>query len=408
MSPTSLISSSADEAMRAALAAREASLLASLAKTGATVDAAERGAHGVLRCDPPHPTPDWAESTEPLLRKRAAHRIEEWAAADGGGRVTLSSALVLPPHAELAGTPCSCRREAWMVQASTRTRRVQVVAALLSGLPPDGRTRQLIDVTWLDAVPLGAAALDGRGGGMQQGLPRLTALFASIAPPAERYDRDALALAMGALELPAADYAHLRAQPMLQPDVGECAQLTSTLAALGLQVCTWAQLDEPLGTAEVSLEALRLVRRAGPPEGTARADLAVRLQARLGHYLAMACVGQVELGPNPNPNPDPNPKYPAMACVGQVELGQRRWLTAADAAMRTSGGHQPTEGTGLGATVDPPATSVLEVLVRIWRHARADDARRNGVVQMLEWLGSVGQGDLMGERSWVRWVRGHG
>ena len=383
MSPTSLISSSADEAMRAALAAREASLLASLAKTGATVDAAERGAHGVLRCDPPHPTPDWAESTEPLLRKRAAHRIEEWAAADGGGRVTLSSALVLPPHAELAGTPCSCRREAWMVQASTRTRRVQVVAALLSGLPPDGRTRQLIDVTWLDAVPLGAAALDGRGGGMQQGLPRLTALFASIAPPAERYDRDALALAMGALELPAADYAHLRAQPMLQPDVGECAQLTSTLAALGLQVCTWAQLDEPLGTAEVSLEALRLVRRAGPPEGTARADLAVRLQARLGHYLA-------------------------MACVGQVELGQRRWLTAADAAMRTSGGHQPTEGTGLGATVDPPATSVLEVLVRIWRHARADDARRNGVVQMLEWLGSVGQGDLMGERSWVRWVRGHG
>ena len=133
----------ADGAMRVALRNREAELIADLAKVGAAVDEVEHNAHAVLRCDPPCPSEDVLPAViDALLCDRATRRAEEW----GVWRVTLSQAAVL----QAGDLSCTCRRQAWIVQGYTSSRRLQVIAVRLSALPPDGRACQLLDISWLD------------------------------------------------------------------------------------------------------------------------------------------------------------------------------------------------------------------------------------------------------------------
>jgi hypothetical protein len=330
------------------LAAREAELLKALAAVGSEVEQLERGAHGVLRCDPPEATGASGTITRDALRERASNRVAEWASILGAGRVTVSAPLVLPPTSagELTSA-CTCRREAWVVQMLTPARRIQVVAACLSALPPDGRRRQLLDATWLDEV--------GGSDGPKQGLARLTAFYAAIAPPLETYEPEALGAEMATLELPPADYVHLRTQRLLAPNVGACVALERCLACLGAEVSAWAALGQPLAPLnDGMLGTFQLVRSSQPPQGTsgrARADLVVRFWERLEVYLG-------------------------SAILGHAELGTRSWLAAADAHLRRDDAEEHTAS----------ATTPLELLLSIAQHPSADVTRRARVAQLLAWL----------------------
>ena len=338
-------STTADQAAEslAIMRAREAGLLAQLSALSVEIEGAEAGAHGVVRCDPPRASTDdddvgGDDAIRKLLRERAQARAGEWAAALGGGRVSLSQAFPLPPSAGSsssssaattgAGPACEARRVAWAVQLYTRERRLQVAAIRLSGLPPDGSRSQLVDATWLDA--------EGGSDGVHHGLPRLAALATSIDGPMECYDLDALGDALRRLELPPKDYAHLCRQPLMRNGAGECAALSRVLAAIGAEVCAWARLDEPLPPRDGAADALhlamlepppppRLLPPPPPPGGRraqseaadddplaappARADLAVRWWSRLHCYVG-------------------------VAMLGHVELGMRKWLDAANANLR--------------------------------------------------------------------------
>ena len=151
---------------------REAHLVSQLHVMAAAVDSAEEAAHGVLRVDPPAEAADGPEDHLPALRARAHSRVEEWAALYGGGRITLSQALSLPPSNPIGRPACECRREGWVVQLYAEPRRVQVAAVRLSALPPDGKACQLLDCTWLDA--------SGASDGVHHGLPRLLAFVTYV------------------------------------------------------------------------------------------------------------------------------------------------------------------------------------------------------------------------------------
>ena len=360
---------------RYALLSREAEVLSKLQALGDEVDELEQHAHGILRVDPPSPTHQTRTAlvTVDILRDRAVRRVEEWAALLGGGRVTLSQPLVLPAQSlsNAGRPPCECRREAWVVQLQAPARRVQVVAARFSALPPDGRNSQLLDVTWLDDaadLPCRAAA-DGEA----TGVPRLAALFSSVTAPAEKYEAEALAAAMLALDLPPADYAHLCTQPLLFPSVGACEPLTRCLESLGDDICAWCRLEEPLPPAAPDglLDALRRARtpaveqpeQVGRPDQVcrARADLAVRHWERMDIYLA-------------------------SALLGAAELGQRRWLATAAASLRARGAEG---GEAPPATSLAPPSTPLALLLALVKDPRADAVRRQRVRQVLEWLGAA-------------------
>ena len=178
------------------LRARETALMQSLATRANQLDQIEDAAHGVLRADPPAVSDDTSDVPEAVmarLRQRAELRAAEWSAALGSGRVTMSAPLPIVPSAVDSDVPlCACRREAWVVQLQTRVRRVNVAAACLSALPPDGTTRRFIDVTWLDHAS-GVRDEEGTAGAPgSSGIPRLTALLASVSAPAEAYEMKSL------------------------------------------------------------------------------------------------------------------------------------------------------------------------------------------------------------------------
>ena len=332
------------------------------------IDELEARAHGVLRVDQPRPTDELckASTATEALRERAVRRAEEWAAAFGGGHVTLSQPFSEPPPSHrpaIASSHCSCRREAWLVQLELPLRRLQVVAARFSALPPDGRNSQLLDITWLGE----AFSSDAGGAEGGAGMSPLVALYSALSPPAENYQQSALAAAMSALDVPPADFAHLRRQPLLFPAVGACEPLTRCLDALGEDLCAWCRLEEPLAplAADGIVDALRRARTpAVEPPGLAtgaRADLAVRHWERLDLYVA-------------------------SAVVGSADLGQQQWLATAAANLRARGadGGEPVAATASLAPATP-----LALLLALARDPRADGQRRERLRQLFEWLSAA-------------------
>jgi hypothetical protein len=345
-----------DEEALALAHARESSLMEQLKSTGGAVVRHEEGAHGVLRCDDVVLSTDSAVQVS-LLRDRALSRAQEWAAAFGGGHTTLSQLLVPRPAAV---TACDCRREAWVVQLYARTRRLQVAACRVSGLPPEGKGSRMLDVTWLDE-----AGADG----VQHGLPRLEAFLAAVAPEPSEYDADATRDALQRLELPPLDYLHLLSQPLFRGS--DCAGLGRVLAAVGAELCAWARLGEALAPADGAIDALRLARQqpprrrptkrigsghhhssqGAPPQHSTRADLAVRWWGRLDLYVG-------------------------CALLGHAELGLRSWLAAANATLRA----YPAEDG------QPDAQTPLLLVLRLRRHPHADEERKWRATRLLEWL----------------------
>ena len=368
------------------LRAREAGLQAHLAAANYAVEEAEAAAHGVVRCDPPTNAVDrTTEDVLTSLRARAHLRVGEWAAALGGGRVTLSQAFPVPPGSLPTPGACACRREAYAVQLYTRERRLQVAALRLSGLPPEGRREQWVDVTWLDAK--------GGSDGVHHGLPRLAALAGSVQVRAEDYDLDALQQSLRCLETPPLDYVHLRTQPLLQGGRGECLQLSRVLAAIGAELCAWARLDEPLPPNDGAADALHFAlleppaaappatdQAATTPAGgdtidrltapAVRADLAVRWWARLHLYVG-------------------------SAMLGQASLGHQRWLDSANAILRAYRGgfidQSSSNGAATGGPAElvdlhPDAPNAIVFALRIQRHPQADAERQRRAQQLLDTL----------------------
>ena len=354
-----------DGRMLAALRQKEEELLRELAVVGASIDAAEEDAHGVVRCDPRQPATDDPADTVAALKARAHARVEEWAAVLGGGRVTLSQALTLPKQTAAAGgglPECECRREVWVVQLYAKTRRVQVAAARLSCLPPDGSTCQFIDVTWLDAV--------GGTDGVHHGLPRLAALLASVGTDGDEYDVAALSEAVARLSLPPLEHAHLASQPLLRANGDPCAALSRLMAGVGAEMAAWARLEEPLPSVDGAIEAIHFARLQPPTSSGARADLAMKWWARLDVYLVSAMLA------------------PQTQTTNQqtADLGLRVWLANANASLRAHAAPaaaaeaEMDQRTGAPAKPRPPplpdATTPLLLVLRIHRHAHADDERR--------------------------------
>ena len=378
-----LLESETEKALRL-LKAREAGLFAQLSASSIAVERAEANCHGVLRCDPPTISEDMSEVA--LLRSRAHARVGEWAAALGGGRVTLSQAFPLPASSATTNA-CDCRREAHAVQLYAQERRLQVAAIRLSGLPPDGRRCQIVDVTWLDAI--------GGSDGVHHGLPRLAALAGAV-HAVEIYDVEALSATLRRLELPPLDYVHLRTQPLLHGGRGECLSLSRVIAAVGAELVAWARLDEPLPPNDGAADALHF-GMLNPPayEGhggsgggggggggtsadadadlsaqAARADLAVRWWSRLHLFLG-------------------------SAMLGHAELGMRRWLDSANTSMRTYrdsfiDGSEQRKGALQNAAnaadllLDAPNAVVLALRIR--HHPRANDERKVRAARLVDAL----------------------
>ena len=371
------LESGTEKALRL-LKAREAGLVAQLSAISIVVQQAEANAHGVLRCDPPTSSEDTSDGVMAVLRARAHARVGEWAAALGGGRVTLSQAFPLPASSA-ATNACDCRREAHAVQLYAQERRLQVAAIRLSGLPPDGRRCQIVDVTWLDAV--------GGSDGVHHGLPRLAALAGAVHAPIETYNLDTLCTTLCRLEVPPLDYVHLRTQPLLHGGMGECLGLSRVLAAVGAELVAWARLDEPLPPNDGAADALHF-GMLNPPayEGhgggssadvdaalsapAARADLAVRWWQRLHLYLG-------------------------SAMLGHAELGMRRWLDSANSSMRAYRGSIIDESeqrkgglkdAAAAADLLLDAPNAVVLALRIQHHPRANDERKVRAARLIEAL----------------------
>ena len=194
------------------LTEREEALVASLREATAAVDALEElKPHGVVRIDPEKPVDDhriWNVATE--LQARAEARAKEWIEALGGGAVAASAPATAGVGAQAVDDgQCSCRRDAWVTIVRTARRPVQVVAALLSVLPPCGSGCRLADVSWLEAPAEGG----GGGGGDPMGTAALQ-LLRSL-QPTEPYDFGACATRLATLSLPVPCHAHLSAQPLM-------------------------------------------------------------------------------------------------------------------------------------------------------------------------------------------------
>ena len=108
-------------ATRSALASlreRESALQAELDAVSADIDASEKGAHAVLRVDPPIRDEALVWAPLPTLQRRAEARAAEGRVALGGGRVVRSAAWTPPPSGLRASAGCEPRLDGWLVEVA--------------------------------------------------------------------------------------------------------------------------------------------------------------------------------------------------------------------------------------------------------------------------------------------------
>jgi len=341
-------------ATRSALASlreRESALQSELDAVSADIDASEKGAHAVLRVDPPIRDEALVWAPLPTLQRRAEARAAEWRAAIGGGRVVRSAAWTPPPSGLRASAGCEPRLDGWLVEVETPARNLSVAAACASALPPDGRATRLLDATWLEAAggAAAAAAADAAAedASAAAGLARtLHGAFLDL-ENGGAYDAAATRRALAMLAVPAPAFAHLCRQPLIQRELmgtAACAELSNVLKALGDECCAWCL---PMAaSADGIVGALGRLRMQPPAELHGKLEGMAAWWARLDLYLA------------------------AAAC-GLLQAGQEKWLARAQESV--SGGNGG-------------ATSVVALLRQIVGHPKSDAGRRLGAGWLLQHL----------------------
>ena len=340
-------------ATRSALASlreRESALQPELDAVSADIDASEKGAHAVLRVDPPIRDEALVWAPLPTLQRRAEARAAEWRARAGRrarralGGVDAASERVAR---ERGREP---RLDGWLVEVETPARNLSVAAACATALPPDGRATRLLDATWLEAAGgAAAAAADAAAedASAAAGLARtLHGAFLDL-ENGGAYDAAATRRALAMLAVPAPAFAHLCRQPLIQRELmgtAACAELSNVLKALGDECCAWCL---PMAaSADGIVGALGRLRMQPPAELHGKLEGMAAWWARLDLYLA------------------------AAAC-GLLQAGQEKWLARAQESV--SGGNGG-------------ATSVVALLRQIVGHPKSDAGRRLGAGWLLQHL----------------------
>ena len=359
------------------LTEREAELVAALQRAMAAVDeVVECEPFSVVRIDPEKRVDDVRlENVAAEIQARAEARAQEWMDALGGGTVLTSAAASSAANVQVVAgtaataadpaTPCTVRRDAWVTVVRTAHRPVQVVAAMLSVLPPDGATCRLCDVSWLepslgDAAPprepsLRHARADDAWRG-REGLQLLRSLR-----PAEPYRFDACAAQLAALALPVPCAVHLRAQPLMR---GQAlgGGLEACVQALGGELIRWAALREPLPARDGAFDALQRLRMSPPPPIAGRLEPVSAWWERCALYLC-------------------------AAFCDTLDAGQSPWIARAQAALSASvaaSAERVPGAAGLGL----PSLSGLGLLASIGAAATAlgDEVRCMRVDRLLQYL----------------------
>ena len=359
------------------LTEREAELVAALQRAMAAVDeVVECEPFSVVRIDPEKRVDDVRlENVAAEIQARAEARAQEWMDALGGGTVLTSAAASSAANVQVVAgtaataadpaTPCTVRRDAWVTVVRTAHRPVQVVAAMLSVLPPDGATCRLCDVSWLepslgDAAPprepsLRHARADDAWLG-REGLQLLRSLC-----PAEPYRLDACAAQLAALALPVPCAVHLRAQPLMR---GQAlgGGLEACVQALGGELIRWAALREPLPARDGAFDALQRLRMSPPPPIAGRLEPVSAWWERCALYLC-------------------------AAFCDTLDAGQSPWIARAQAALSASvaaSAERVPGAAGLGL----PSLSGIGLLASIGAAATAlgDEVRCMRVDRLLQYL----------------------
>ena len=341
------------------LTEREAELVAALQRAMAAVDeVVECEPFSVVRIDPEKRR---LENVAAEIQARAEARAQEWMDALGGGTVLTSAAASSAATAADPATTCTVRRDAWVTIVRTAHRPVQVVAAMLSVLPPDGATCRLCDVSWLepslgDVAPprepslRHARAADAWLG--REGLQLLRSLR-----PAESYRFDACAAQLAALALPVPCAVHLRAQPLMR---GQAlgGGLEACVHALGGELIRWAALREPLPARDGAFDALQRLRMSPPPPIAGRLEPVSAWWERCALYLC-------------------------NVFCDTLDAGQSPWIARAQAALSASAERMPGAA-GLGL----PSLSGIGLLASIGAAATAlgDEVRCMRVDRLLQYL----------------------
>ena len=340
------------------LTEREATLVAALHQATAELDELEEcEPYGVVRIDPEKRVDDlrlWNVAAE--IQARAEARAQEWMDALGGGTVLSSAAASSAATAaeDRIEYGCSVRRDAWVTIVHTARRPVQVVAALLSVLPPDGAACRLCDVSWLEP-PLGDVRADGAWLG-REGLQLLRSLR-----PAEPHRFEACAAQLAALALPVPCAVHLRAQPLMHGhgQSGSTARgLEACVHTLGGELIRWAALREPLPARDGAFDALQRLRSSPPPPIAGRLEPVCAWWERCALYLC-------------------------DAFCRTLDTGQSPWIARALDALSASSERRPsTDGLSL------PSLSGIGLLARIGAAATAlgDEVRCMRVDRLLQCL----------------------
>lgn len=337
------------------LTEREAELVAALQRAMAAVDeVVECEPFSVVRIDPGKGVDDVRlENVATEVQARAEARAQEWMDALGGGTVFTSAAASSAATAADPATTCTVRRDAWVTIVRTAHRPVQVVAAMLSVLPPDGATFRLCDVSWLEPSHIThrhARADDALLG--REGLQLLRSLR-----PTEPYRFDACAAQLAALALPVPCAVHLRAQPLMR---GQAlgGGLETCVHALGGELVRWAALREPLPARDGAFDALQRLRMSPPP------PIAGRLEPVSAWWERCAL-------------------YVCAAFCDTLDAGQSPWIARAQAALSVSSERVPGAA-GLGR----PSLSGIGLLASIGAAATAlgDEVRCMRVDRLLQYL----------------------
>ena len=340
------------------LTEREASLVAALHQATAEVGEMEEcEPYGVVRIDPERRVDDlrlWNVAAE--IQARAEERAQEWTDALGGGTILSSAAASSAATAveDRIEYGCSVRRDARVAIVHTARRPVQVVAAMLSVLPPDGTTCRLCDVSWLEPS-LGDVRADDAWLG-REGLQLLRSLR-----PAEPYRFDACAAQLTALALPVPCAIHLRAQPLMHGHAhggGAARGLEACVHALGGELIRWAALREPLPARDGAFDALQRLRMSPPPPIAGRLEPVSAWWGRCALYLC-------------------------DAFCDTLDAGQSPWISRAQDALSASSERLPS-----AAGLSPPSLSGIGLLARIGAAAAAlgDEERCMRVERLLQYL----------------------
>lgn len=363
------------------LTEREAELVAALQRAMAAVDeVVECEPFSVVRIDPEKRVDDVRlENVAAEIQARAEARAQEWMDALGGGTVLTSAAASSAANVQVVAgtaataadpaTPCTVRRDAWVTVVRTAHRPVQVIAAMLSVLPPDGATCRLCDVSWLepslgDAAPprepsLRHARADDAWLG-REGLQLLRSLR-----PAEPYRFDACAAQLAALALPVPCAVHLRAQPLMR---GQAlgGGLEACVQALGGELVRWAALREPLPARDGAFDALQRLRMSPPPPIAGRLEPVSAWWERCALYLCAAFCGALDAGQSP--------------WIARAQAA----LSASVAASVTASAERVPGAAGLGL----PSLSGIGLLASIGAAATAlgDEVRCMRVDRLLQYL----------------------